>query len=90
MPAMSALCRLLAELGADQVHNDYGELALQRFKCLDACLPECFHSFRVRRRSDKPNITFDRLDHIVHLSIPYLLGKAKGESLGRVQRNMRR
>ena len=40
--------------------------------------------------SDQPDVTFDRLDHIVHLSAPDLFGHAKGKAFGGVQRNMRR
>jgi len=44
----------------------------------------------VRRCSDQPDIPFGRLDHRVHLAVPYLFSKAEGEALGRVERNMRR
>jgi hypothetical protein len=43
-----------------------------------------------QRCSDEPDIMFHRLDHRVHLSVPHLFGKAKGEAFGRVEGNMRR
>jgi hypothetical protein len=43
-----------------------------------------------QRCSDQPDVMFDRLDHFVHLSVPYLFGNAKSEAFGRVERNMRR
>src|ERR1700691_5019966 len=39
--------------------------------------------------SDQSDVTFDRLDHIVHLSAPDLFGHAKGKAFGGVERNMR-
>src|SRR3984885_9626571 len=39
--------------------------------------------------SDQSDVPFDRLDHIVHLSAPQLLGHAKSETFGCVERNMR-
>lgn len=40
--------------------------------------------------SKQPYISFRSFDHIIHLSAPYLLGQAKGEAFGCVERNMRR
>src|SRR5271163_1901218 len=39
---------------------------------------------------DQPDVSFDRFDYVVHLSIPYLFGHAKREALGGVEGNMRR
>ena len=44
----------------------------------------------VPRYSEQPYVTFGSLDHVVHLSAPYLFGKAKGEAFGCAERNMRR
>jgi hypothetical protein len=52
--------------------------------------PKYNENAAVQRCSDEPDVTFDRLDHRVHLPGPYLFGKAKGEAFGRVKRNMRR
>ena len=50
------------------------------------------HLSHVRRQrcSDQPDVSFNHLDHIIHLSVPYLFGNAKREPFGRVERNMRR
>lgn len=40
--------------------------------------------------SDQPDVSFDRLDHFIHLSVPYLFGHAKSEAFDRMERNMRR
>jgi hypothetical protein len=45
---------------------------------------------RTNSRSNQLDIPFDRLDHVVHLAVPDLFGHAKGETLGRVERDMRR